>query len=572
MFDLSARRHAATSGLRSAQLLIAAGLAASVGGAASGALIVSTWAAAASGTWNTASNWSPNANFPNNGTPVGDTYHAIIDATGPNYTVTLNTNVTLDMLTLNSANATLSHSGGSFNPGVANISAGTYRLVGGSITGGVWNISGTGVFDVASSGNNNIIGATINGDIILSANSARSRVSGATRFGTARLSGPSSSLGFAPGYTLLDAIRAEGAGGGSRNVEMNGSAGTVTIGATGSITHAAGTGGGFNIGGSQWFGGAMTLVNDGLIQMDASGQAMSIAANSFTNNGTLRVTAGTTTISSWSNAGLVEVSGGTLNLGAFNTTSGIGTWNRTGGAVNINGAINNAGSSFTLNNSTGSWTLLGGSITGGEVNLADAAQLLVGANSANTLSGVDLNGDLILSAGSARARVIGATRFDTARLSGASSSLAFAPGYTLMDAVVAQGAGGGSRNVEMNGAAGTFTIGATGSITHAAGAGGGLNIGGSQWFGGAMTLVNNGLIQMDASGQAMSIEANSFTNNGTLRVTTGTTTVSSWSNAGLVEVSGGTLNLGAFNVTSGIGTGNRTGGPVSITGPTTKPA
>ena len=48
-------------------------------------------------------------------------------------------------------------------------------------------------------------------------------------------------------------------------VEMNGTAGTLTIGPTGSIKTVAGFGGTGYIGYSYHFGGAMTLVNQGLI-------------------------------------------------------------------------------------------------------------------------------------------------------------------------------------------------------------------------------------------------------------------------------------------------------------------
>src|SRR5258708_18712835 len=54
-------------------------------------------------------------------------------------------------------------------------------------------------------------------------------------------------------------------------------------------------------------------------------------------------------------------------LPIFNATGGIGTWSNTAGTVNINGLLNNAGNTLTLNTATGSWTLNGGTFSGSSV-------------------------------------------------------------------------------------------------------------------------------------------------------------------------------------------------------------
>src|SRR5262249_10182745 len=59
------------------------------------------WKAATSGNWSVGTNWVGNV-----APTAGDT--AVIDATGANYTVTLDTNPTVAGFTLNSANATFS--------------------------------------------------------------------------------------------------------------------------------------------------------------------------------------------------------------------------------------------------------------------------------------------------------------------------------------------------------------------------------------------------------------------------------------------------------------------------------
>ena len=96
----------------------------------------STWTNAVSGDWDIAANWTPNTFFPNNGNGGFATHDAIIDAVGANYTVTLDTNVTVEDLTLSSANATLRHTTGTFTAtdGI-DLLAGVYTLDGGNISG-----------------------------------------------------------------------------------------------------------------------------------------------------------------------------------------------------------------------------------------------------------------------------------------------------------------------------------------------------------------------------------------------------------------------------------------------------
>ena len=78
---------------------------------------------------------------------------------------------------------------------------------------------------------------------------------------------------------------------------------------------------------------------------------------------------------------------------------------------------------------------------------------------------------------SASARVSGTTRFSAARLTGNAATLQFAPGYTLMDLVVAEGAATGTRNIQgAVGGPGMLTVAPGAVIRLAAGSGGNLNI------------------------------------------------------------------------------------------------
>ena len=81
---------------------------------------------------------------------------------------------------------------------------------------------------------------------------ARTKVAGGTTFNTAHLAASSSSLGFAPGQTLNGTILLQGAGTSTRFVEMNGTSGTFTIGATGVLRTTAGLAGNGQIGASQF--------------------------------------------------------------------------------------------------------------------------------------------------------------------------------------------------------------------------------------------------------------------------------------------------------------------------------
>ncbi|XAL98891.1 hypothetical protein OT109_15050 [Phycisphaeraceae bacterium D3-23] len=94
------------------------------------------WSNAADGSWTTASNWSVDPAVPFNGFPNPlDRYHAWINAAGAPYTVTLDFNIEIDNLTLDSADATVYHTAGQLglNGGTLDLRAGHYQLDGGTL-------------------------------------------------------------------------------------------------------------------------------------------------------------------------------------------------------------------------------------------------------------------------------------------------------------------------------------------------------------------------------------------------------------------------------------------------------
>ncbi len=203
----------------------------------------------------------------------------------------------------------------------------------------------------------------------------------------------------------------------------------------------------------------------------------------------------------------------TLNLGGSFATPNLGTLSvAAGSSVNVTGAWDNSGQNFTFNAATGSWTLNGGSITGGSLSFADSKTLVITSSTSNQLSGVTVNGDLTLNTTSAVTKIAGGTTFAMAHLAVNAADLGFAPGQTLAGTILFEGATPGIRHVELNGTAGSFTIGPSGVIRTNAGLTGDGNLGAAFQYGGAMTLANNGLISSQVSGRTITLSTASLTN------------------------------------------------------------
>ena len=155
-----------------------------------------------------------------------------------------------------------------------------------------------------------------------------------------------------------------------------------------------------------------TFINKGTINADLAGRTSGSTADEdwtligtgWINQGTLQVENGATlkTAGSWSNTGTMNVQpGATLNLGGSYTTAGLGifppapagSFNRTGGTVNLTGTLDNTGSTLALDSRTGGWNVFGGTIIGGTITTS-GSNVLTAVNSSNTMSGVTLDGTL----------------------------------------------------------------------------------------------------------------------------------------------------------------------------------
>ncbi len=416
-----------------------------------------------------------------------------------------------------------------------------------------------------SNNGNRLLGVNVVGELVMSVSSARLRIEGGTTFESIRVTGNSSSVGFAPGQTLTGTVWFDGPGTGPRTVEMNGTAGTLTIGAGGAIRTTGAFGGSGNIGGGFAWGGLMTLVNQGLIASDTSGRTVTVQPGSTTNEGTVRAaTGGVMTLgTTWNNtAGTFAVDEGTLNLGTTFTPGVVGTLARTGGVVNVTGTINNAGDTLEIDASRGSWTLAGGTINGGTVNLSGGARLLMSANSNNRLTGVTINGDIDLSITNAWLRVRdGLTLNGTMTLGGSSAQVVFDNTQTFGSGTIVLSGAGSARGLYVEGGT-TLTLGPGATVR---GGNGSFNNG--YFVGGVSTLINLGSIIGDAAGQTLTIGTGNFTNQSVIgAMSSGVLTVSSgnWSNAGTITSEASAVNLGGTFTSTGSLTG--TGTVFNLTG------
>ena len=116
-------------------------------------LPIGVWAADVTSTWNGGSgDWDVDGNwtnapllggFPNDGNGGVAAYDAVVDAGGGPYTVTLDLGITVEDLTIDSADATVNHTACSFTAtGAIELLDGEYRVDGGSIVNTTINQAG----------------------------------------------------------------------------------------------------------------------------------------------------------------------------------------------------------------------------------------------------------------------------------------------------------------------------------------------------------------------------------------------------------------------------------------------
>ncbi|MBL8804755.1 MAG: hypothetical protein JNN27_22355, partial [Planctomycetes bacterium] len=192
--------------------------------------------------------------------------------------------------------------------------------------------------------------------------------------------------------------------------------------------------------------------------------------------------------------------------------------------------------------------LNGGTISGGTLDQQGGAALSVQSSSSNRLVGVQVLGDLNLTAANAALRVGGNLNVSgTVRMGALNCSLGFEGSQTFQSGTIScESPPGGSFGgmIEMQ-SPGTLTIAPGATIR-----GGRGTIGGSWQFGQPMTLVNNGTIASDVSGALLTIAGPSFTNAGQVQAINGGTLTRS--GGPYVQTAGDTLVGNVLNASTGV--------------------
>ena len=447
---------------------------------------------------------------------------------------------------------------------------GTLTLNGGVIDGAEITIADGGSFDIANNFSNRLHGGVVlNGDVTMSRDDLQIK-GGLTVNGTLRLEGGSDIF-----FDNLDEDDA------SQTLDGNGSIifdDTVTgttnriyaFGGNVALTIGPGlalSGGNVRFG-EPWFGSEeMTLINQGVIVADLPGGPIDINGDAIVgvvNEGTLRAESGgslsinhlddaaglsiegggaLTLDGTWKNTGALTADGSTLilngqwdNTGAINATDSnvqlggtftladLGTFNRTGGLVQLTGILENTGQTLALNAATGSWQIDGGQIIGGRITTADGAVLEAEDDStldSRLRDGVILDGELVLNRSELRfdggltvngvIRFLGGANLYADALGGASVQTIGGSGEMIFGNEVF---GPANRLYVYNGQV-ELTLGPDLTLR-----GGNVRIGDGRFGDTEMALTNEGTIIADLPGVPFGINGDSlvrFTNNGVTR-------------------------------------------------------
>ncbi len=424
---------------------------------------------------------------------------------------------------------------------------GPWQLDGGTIQGGVVRIEEDALLVAAANVDNRLHNTSIQGNVELNVSSARLRITG--------------------GLELDGAITVTG----NNNQLRFGDTQTIDGGAF-IFTNAFSTGGRFGLDGdthltfgpdlvvrgrraqfaSAFAAGERTITNHGTIAADIDDTRGIEILNAITyleNHGRLKaVHGGILTIDAvnWTNpTGTLVVDGGTLNLGGSFTTADIGNIHRNGGAINITGTLDNAGSVLTLDSTTGSWGINGGTIDGGTVRLTDGAHLAAGTTFSTHLNGVTLEGELRLAPSNSRLQIGDGLELNgTISITGHSSRLMSRTSQTIDGGEIQFGGASGMR-INVHGGT-TLTLGENLIVRGERGSFG--NYGGP-----GAELVNRGTISGDvasAPGILIDLTISRFTNEGLLQAANGGTV--RVSNAvDLVNLQDNVLTGGSYHVHAG---------------------
>ena len=369
---------------------------------------------------------------------------------------------------------------------------------GGRILGGTVNIAPAGASLLFSTnGSNRLDNVAINGNFSLGASQIARLQNGAQINGVVTESGNSSILALDQSSVLNTALTVNmDSAGANSDVSVEGN-NTPTLGSNVLIRGA-----GF-IGRQLLVGGTNSLTNQGTITADRSGLTLDIRPDTFTNQGTLNATGGailSLNATNWQNSGTINATNSIVNFGGTFTNLSLGTINSTNSTLNLTGTFNNTGANYTLPNSAVAFTLSGGRILGGTLNIAPSgASLLFTTSGSNRLDAVTINGNFSLGASQIARLQNGAQVAGSVTESGNSSILALDQSSVLNTALtVNMDSAGANSDVSVEGN-NTPTLGSNVLIRGAGFIGRQLLVGGTN------SLTNQGTITADRNGLALDI-------------------------------------------------------------------
>ena len=312
-----------------------------------------TWLTVATDNWNVPGRWDQNSNYP--GFSAGDT--ALIDVTGPAYTVTLNVTPgnALDSFRLNSADATLAMNRVLTVDGPADLDVGAVEMNNGGGFAGTGTLTNN-VF-VQAVGSVGVTAATFdqNGTVTL-------------------LAGPS---GLPTTFSVSDSFANDGTI--TLTSADNVRTATLTM-PTGTLTNSAGAFVNINegVGGLRYL--SSNLVNDGTVNVSYD-VVMNKSGGQYTNNNLFNVSAGDTATVNGTSTLTFTQAGGTLdNQGAFVVAAerfNFDGGNITGNAVELNAGFLNIGAGST---GSGVFDLRQTVTYSGDVAAAQTLNILAGPN------------------------------------------------------------------------------------------------------------------------------------------------------------------------------------------------
>jgi CARDB/Immunoglobulin domain len=369
-------------------------------------------------------------------------------------------------------------------------------------------------------------------------------------------------------------------------------------------TIAAGVNGGtINVNGEPF-------INQGLAQ-GLNGGTISLSG-SVTNSGTLKVIGGGLSLGgTWTNSGAIDATNGTVTLGGSYVLADWGTFNAVSNTINLTGTLNNTNTTLVLNPlASDLWVLAGGTILGGSVQAITGASLMVKSGTLDgvmmqgtldigndyneggltVLDGLTLNGTLLL--GNPTNSWFGAVNFSGTQTLGGTGTVIFGnqnPYYnalflgtanttlTIGNGITIEGQNGTVGYGSWWGGAQNITIINQGAIT--AGVNGGtIDINGQPVLNQGLMAMGNGgqlniqglagnLGQVLANGGGLTLSG-TYTNNSTLTLNSNQTLTlnGNWFNTGTISATNATINLGGTFTVSDLGTFNRSGGTVDLTG------